>query len=305
MQDIIQPIQDILAEKLPDDLVQPRHTDNAHFYEYMPNGEVYASVTTKSGILAAPYLKQWAVKVALDHYVGSQLKNYDESAEEPNRIFKEAGEVGTRGHEAIENYINDMIAGTPSGVVQYLKGEKDTRVISTANAGERYIHESGMIPIVSEKLVASPKYKYAGTLDCLAMVPRQLAPGIIECEKHTYGRSVSKIKVNDRICMYCNQRVRFELSIVDWKTSNVVEGSTSYSAQVAAYAEALKELTGLKAKRLYIVQLNKERPTYNVFEVKERAKAFRLFKHLANAYDLLQVEGLAPENMKKKKVVCL
>jgi len=224
-------------------------------------GETYASVTTKTGILDSPHLKQWAANLAVQKVKESlpyltpenQEGIFNEAQHAHKDVLKDAGGVGTRGHDIIEKYLLDWIAKSkqPKNIIDFIpKEEHDPRIWAIIRSAELFCNEWEIAPVRSELLVASVKHKYAGTLDALMMV-------------------------------------KGKLCIVDWKTSNTID-KPEYAMQVSAYWKALAEMVpGLRIHRIYIVQLDKKKMKYKIVRIKNRTKAFSAFVHCCKIYDWL------------------
>lgn len=257
----IDQIQSLIDEKIPEGLVVPNHTEDAHFYMHRLTGKIYASVTTKSGILDTPHLKQWAARLAVDKIRESlpylneknQESIFEEAQHAHKDVLNDAGDVGTRGHDVIEQYLLEWIkrGEKPKSILDFIpKTEHDARIWAITRSAEQFCTDWDVQPVRSELLVASTKYGYAGTLDALMII-------------------------DGKLC------------IVDWKTSNTVD-KPEYAMQVSAYWKAFTEMVGKSlVKKMYIVQLDKKKMKYKVVEVRNRQEAFRAFVHVSKAYDWL------------------
>jgi len=262
-------------------IVFGEHTEEEHWYRYAPLDELYASVTTKTGIIDNPKLKRWAANLAVDyldrnwdtvsrcegkaradHYKAATLNHED--------TLKDAGDIGTQGHAVIERYLKRWIetGERPADIRDFIEGT-DARLWAIARSAEQFCVDFDVTPIVSEIKVANPRHKYAGTLDSLMIVRKEGKP------------------------YFC---------IVDFKTSNSID-KYEYAMQVAAYRAALVALTGLKPDLLLILQLDKEKMAYHVARVVDHAAAFRAFRHTAAVFDAMRGGGLAIRPFTPKKDV--
>lgn len=294
----IEQLRNTIKEKLPPSLVIPEHDTYGHHYRFMPTNKVYDSVTTKTAILDNPRLKRWAANLAVeyidrnwhlitpankdDHYKAATLAHEDE--------LNDAGDIGTQGHHAIERYLKRWIETNiqPPDIRKFILGE-DSRLWAITRSAEMFCNDFNFIPIASEVLVASPKYQFAGTLDCLAVLLKEVEAGNLplefsqhKCELGMWSPMAKKAKYWQ--CSECNKVVEPVFAIVDWKTSNSVD-KPEYAMQVSAYYHALWELTGLKPKELIIVQLDKYKAKYDVVRIQDRPAAFRAFKHVSKVYE--------------------
>ena len=283
----LEDIRAIIAEKIPSGIVNPEHDEYGHKYRHMPTNQLFASVTTKTGILANERLKRWAAKLAVDyidknwdiitpdnkvsHFKAATLNHEDE--------LQDAGGIGTQGHDVVERYLNRWMetGERPDDIRRFIIGE-DARLWAISRSAEQFCIDFDVIPIASELLVASEKHKYAGTLDSLMLIRQG--------NKHVFA-------------------------LVDWKTSNSVD-KPEYAMQVSAYWQALNEMTrrnpklartGLMPKELIIVQLDKYKKKYKVVKIVSRPDSFRAYKHVCKVYDYLHngVSKIYPYSPKKER----
>lgn len=305
----VEQIQQVIKEKIPANLVTPEHTATGHWYRHSITGQKYASVTTKCGILDAPHLKKWSAKLAVEYiyrkvnvpnalFLPSRILELKESAILAHQDeFEEAGDIGTRGHKVIEEYLLQWMETKkrPDDIRSFIK-EEDPRIWAIARSAEKFCREFGVIPVASEMFVASTKYSFAGTLDSLMLVSRVTKKGNGSCDKqlgmlgnkkeHDYWRDSSR-DPSKLSCKDCGQKIEIEFSLVDWKTSNSID-KVEYAMQTAAYWQALKEMTGLTPKRIYVVRLDKAQAKYDVKTVYHRPSCFSAFKLCSKLYDWLE-----------------
>ena len=318
-------IRDILREKIPANLVVAEHTETGHFYRHTPSNQLFASVTTKSGILDAPHLKKWAAKLAVEHLIQKIQLLPVENRTLPNMVsyqaeailvhqdqFEEAGDVGTRGHKVVEDYLLQwMKTGVRPLDIRKFITENDPRLYAISRSAEMFCKDFHVIPIVSEMFVCSPRYKFAGTLDSLMMVLNVKEKGDDSCARQLnieggQGREhelwqASTSNPNKVRCVHCGLSGEYEFAIVDWKTSNSID-KVEYAMQVSAYWQALFEMTGLRPKRMYIVRLDKSQAKYEVRTIVNRSASFKAFVNTAKVYDWLNdgAEKLVSINKKER-----
>lgn len=285
-------IKKSIEDNIPEDVVTAEHTATEHWYRHNPSGRLFSSVTTKTGILGNPRLKRWAANLAVEYLD----KNWEVISELPKRerkdhhkaavlshedTFRDAGHVGTEGHEVVERYLLKWMetGERPRDIKDFIIGT-DTRLWAIARSAERFCIDYEIIPIAAELRVASEKYGFAGTLDSLMMV------------KTDKG---------------------YIFAIVDFKTSNSVD-KPEYCMQVSAYRQALNEMTrtdpkkastGLSPKELLILQLDKKVMKYKLVRVIDRVSAFKAFVQCTKIHDYLN-DGLPKiTNLKHKKEIFL
>ncbi len=116
------------------------------------------------------------------------------------------------------------------------------RVYNMLVSFEAWILESGFMPKQTELHVTSRKYWYHGTFD-----------------------AVGYLKESD------------ELIIFDWKTSSGIYEDMQY--QLAAYAQAYFEETGMKIRRGIIVHVSKDKPKHKL-----TVKEYKLTKAVLNKF---------------------
>lgn len=305
-------IQQVLKEKIPDGLVLPAHNERGHFYKHVPTNQLFASVTTKCGILDAPHLKKWSARLAVEHMIDtlcSSPGSYEErkDMEELGKAailvhqdyFEQAGDIGTRGHAVVEAYLLDWMKydRRPEDIRTYVNAanENDSRIYAIARSAEMFCKDFRVIPIASESFVCSVKHKFAGTMDSLMMVFLEKEKGDGTCEnqmsfdgktKDHVFLSLSKSHPNKMKCIECGLTGEYEFAIVDWKSSNSID-KPEYAMQVAAYRQALIEMTRLKPKKLYIVRLDKSQAKYEIRVVSNMSAAFKAFVSTAKVYEWL------------------
>lgn len=247
----VKQIQKIIHDKV-DGVWIPKHDEHGHHYLNTKDGRLVDSVTTQIS-LEKPQLKTWAARKAVEYFIERMNLYCPETAEQlikeaslaHKSHLQDAGGVGTRAHEVIENYIKEWIATEemPSDMVRFLDGNDDPRVWAAARSAEKIVKdkEIDFIPIATELLVGSTKIDAAGTLDLLVWY-------------------------------------KGDIWIFDWKTSNSAIHD-DYAMQVAAYKNFFEEMTGLKIKGCLIIQLSKDYDKYKKFKIPHMNWAYAAFKH--------------------------
>ena len=256
--------------------IEARHTDTAHFYNFVGTDLVVPSVTTINGWIAKHHLAYWAAGCAIDFLEkgdrieklkGPERENIILGAKKAHTdIRDDAGHVGTQGHNAIEAYIKAWLdtGVRPSDIRLFFphdKGEtifgyyikeidvtltvSDPRAIASARAAEAVMIKEDITPVAAEILVGHPSFS-AGTLDFL--------------------------------CMW-----KGKLVIWDWKTSNAVD-KNGYPLQVGAYKGFFEYMTRLKVHGLVIMKLSKDTASFEPYEVPNLKLAYDSFKLLRKFY---------------------
>lgn len=286
--EIRQKIESVLYEGR----VQPRHTEYQHFYEDTVDGEIYPSVTTKTGLLSREYYKQMAADKAVDHVQSALIRFNTMEPEEITAVFtyareahkhdlNRAGEWGTHAHDIMDRYTSEWIriGVQPSDIKLFWNVDDSNEGKCASLAGEKFMREHTLFPIVSEKKVLSKKNRYAGTLDSLFLVGEVYKKRIGEtsCNHQWFEKGRDNIS-----CVKCGRQEKLILTLIDIKSSNKIYGrgtmgKIDYTWQVLAYGMALKELCGVNPKRYWILQLNKQVPEYNIGYVVNPREAYQGF----------------------------
>ena len=227
-----------------------RHTGQGGSRYYLVEGDPSVegirlpSVTTATGVVDKPALVGWAERMGIeacveflkdsaptssDYTDASCIKlseTYLDSVREATkgatrRIKEDAADIGTETHAIIESILNSEL-----GIVvpDHLK--------STVDSFTNWYNQSGIVAIeLTESMVYSAEYKYAGTIDVVAT----MSDG--------------------------------STAIIDWKTSNGLYKETSL--QLAAYGQAYAEQFGktFTDLKLLAVRLGKNYPAFEVKEV--------------------------------------
>lgn len=179
---------------------------------YEIDGERYPRVTAICAIVANMGLAYWRGRVG---------------NAEADRVSREATNLGTRAHKAVEQYVKRQTEMCPRGACnEHPCGEwwaamrDDIKPLVMAYAEWHGEHVRSIV--ASEKLTVSRYHKFAGTADLVAILDDDRQP-----------------------------------SVIDIKTSNSI--SETWGLQLAAYQLALDE-EGIECVRRVIVQLPSKEP---------------------------------------------
>jgi hypothetical protein len=220
------------------------------FYEI--DGERYPRVTSICNIMANNGLAYWRGRVG---------------NAEADRVSREATDLGTRAHKAVEQYVRSMTcrcvepcANHPCG--GFLAGLRSD-IVPLVQAYIDWHGEHVTRFVASEKLTVSRHHKFAGTADLIAFLDDDERP-----------------------------------SVIDIKTSNSV--SESWGLQLAAYQIALDE-EGIECGRRVIVQLpSKEPGVCHQHDLKDQDRDQRAFINALKLYRWR--EGLKPSEPKGPRI---
>lgn len=157
----------------------------------------------------------------------------DEAKKARQEIFEDAGDVGGMAHGWIEDSIRWAIAHN-EGIVNEMMAlaPTDARAENCGKAAFAWMQAHNVRWLKTERKIFSQKYRYAGTMDGLAMVD----------------------SCSDSAC--CKSIFIDQLSLIDWKSSNRLR--TEYLYQTAAYQQAEQEEFGTTIKARWILRLGKE-----------------------------------------------
>ena len=230
---------------------------NGRHYRVEGFSELFPSVTNVLGVISKPALVPWARNVALQS-VRETLTEYmqmetsvidaewvasviDRAKKKPDQVRDEAGDFGTQAHLLIEQIINGLDPDIPP----------EMQIVIDNFFGWR--KASGLEISLTETMVYSAKYKYAGAMDALA---------------YRDGRMVA----------------------IDWKTSNGLYGE--YALQVAAYAKALEEMTGEVVSEAWAVRFGKKTPEFEAKKVIDLDGTFIAFRAALYLWRAMQHEHM-------------
>lgn len=295
-------IQEKLADAYPDGRIAPRHTENQHFYEDTIDGAVYPSVTTITSLLGKAIYKQIAANAAVDYIIAHRDDDdVFEMAREAHQVnLSQAGTWGTDAHDCVERYMIQWIKTTnrPSLIADFFTDDMAPESKSAALAAEKFFDDYTLFPIATEMQVVSKKGEYAGTLDSLWAVGEGSEPPN-DC-KHTWAeKSGKRVK-----CLKCDRVEKMHVMLGDWKSSNRVLGNTEYALQVGAYSQALYETTGIKPHYHWIIRLDKKKPQYEEYIVRDIKAAQKAFNAINDVYRFYK-HGTPISLLKEKKIITL
>ena len=289
--------------------VIPCHTDTQHFYKDAEDGLVYASATTKTAMLSRDYYKVMAANKAVDVIESHLTFNpYDEEsmqevykrAREAHIVdLKQAGTFGTHGHDMVDRYVSEWIKTgiRPIDMKNFITPEISNEGVCVGLSAVKFFNDYTLFPIVSEKKVLSKKYHYAGTLDSLFVVGQvyKERTGNKDCNHDWYDRG------NDRIhCGICEREEELQVGLLDWKSSNSILHKHEYGIQIGFYAQALKEMCGIKTKINWIVRLDKKSPSYEIGYIHDIKAAINACIAMNSLSDYSYGKTIEPLNQKTR-----
>lgn len=233
--------------------VQTKHSESGHFYFVPELGETYGSVTGLQYIIKDPsielFMKNETLRYIRRNFAQMTPDNLEEHLENAGNasitIRDTAGGFGTTIHDLREEYFKDwIITGTkPRFSIEDL-AKRDPMCSQEVRSGcaglDKFLTETGYIPLGCEIMVYSKKWKIAGCLDDVGLLP-------------------IKIPVPNTDGGY---KIKYELVLMDLKTSS--QFKSFYVAQVAAYYKMFVQLFGLRPKKNFILKVGKEHRDYKL-----------------------------------------
>ena len=159
---------------------------------------------------------------------------------EPDYVLGTATTFGSNAHYALEQYIAN--GAVPHDMDMF-------RVIGAFQTWAKS-NQIELLPHMCEVTVAHPELKVRDMFD-----PELVSPDVIcaledelgEVVTHAYAGTIDAVAIKGD-----------ELVVVDWKTSNGLYAE--HMLQVAAYAKALQNATGIPVNEAWIVRFPRERP---------------------------------------------
>lgn len=218
-------------------------------------------VTTVLGVIDKPFLKAWAVKLAINHLremiirpdgsirefsTEDLLRWFDEAKGKHKEKLDEAGNIGTLAHNTLEDSIlhaieftNGVVKTCPTVIPDEFFVVPEANIVKAQNCVNRayeWMVAHNVRWLHTERKIYSRAYDYSGTLDGDAMVD----------------------SCTDKFCKGCRGRVfKGRRAITDWKSSNQL--SDGYAYQTAAYLFAhTEEFEDLYIPDRWILRLGKE-----------------------------------------------
>lgn len=281
--------------------------ENHAYHLMMADGtsEIQDGVTTASNILDhSMYLMPWAVKMMylkllktvprmilpppLDPAQSMEMEfvksipwvEFDKIAQEAKSAhrehFEDAGDVGDAAHKWLEESIKHAIKHN-DGIVEKMHptAPVDERSVSCGLAAFKWMQSHNVRWLRTERKVYSRKYKYAGTMDGLAIVD--------SCDNPA--------------C--CHKFFIDQLSLIDWKSSNHLR--IEYLYQTAAYQQAEQEEFGKEIRARWILRLGKEDGEFEAWYEEDFQTDFLTFLACLDLYRLNKQVDKRMRDAKKLK----
>ncbi len=302
-------IRQFILEKIPEGSVIPRHTEKEHLYEVIPAGrQIFKSVTTRLQVVKDESLINYKMNRALEYVFANFdkmtndniMEHLENASQVSGGILKDAGDIGTAIHSYREAYFEEWIKNwkRPESALAFIPPwQVDPRAKSGMRALEKFVVEEDYIPLVCEMMVWDVQFRVAGTLDDVGLLRKVLRPGTFGCQHEL----IMDEKLVSR-CLHCDRKTRYELVLVDLKTSN--QFKDHYFFQVALYFMMFCRLTGLRPKRCLILKVSKEDGSYKIEELFKIGKLVGFGKSMLRTNDGLDfIKSVRKDNQKKVLVI--
>ena len=219
---------------------------------------LFPSVTTVLDVINKPALVPWARNTALESVETALMKRTGsqeaitpewvsqviaEARRRPEQVRDQAADFGTQAHVAIDQIVQGMEPQIPPEMELVINNFAEWR------------RDSNLDIKLTETMVFSAKYRYAGAMDAIA---------------YREGSLIA----------------------LDWKTSNGIY--PEYALQVAAYAKALEEMTGNPVTEAWTVRFGKSAPEFEARQVMDLEKSFIAFRAALYLWRAIKGELLHP-----------
>ena len=236
---------------LPNPKIARINLPSGRHYQVEGYDDPFPSVTTVLGVIAKPALIPWARNAALDSVREALTKRAGgmawvtpewvneviaEARRHPDRAKTEAADFGTQAHILID------------AIIRGEKPEIPPEMEPVTTSFELWQRDAGLEIHLSENMVYSTEYRYAGTMDAVA----------------SRGDS---------------------LVALDWKTGNQIYDEAKL--QISAYAVALEQLSGQTVSEGWIVRLGKRDPDFTAVKLDKQdlSRCFQLFLNALSLWE--------------------
>ena len=237
--------------------IKTDHDETGHYYLF--NGKRLPSVTAKLQILKDPSLANWKMNRALE-YIKQNIGRlalkvaikedyesiFDEAKLAPQLEFEGAGDIGKAVHNWRENWFRDIIE---NGIDPELipappnyPATPEPSVMSGCRAVNRFVKDTGYIPLACELFLADEKLNIGGTGDDIGLLDGKVA-------------------------------------FIDLKTSNIAD-KDSYFYQVALYVCMFERLYHIRTQVHKILHVSKTDGTYKLLDIPDIRRRIREAKQI-------------------------
>lgn len=183
------------------------------------------------------------------------------SAEESNEIFKTAGEFGTMVHNALEQLLNGE-------ELDLLNDYPERRAKRSIMKFADWFNLVKPVDFMSEQVVASTQYQFAGTLDFLGKIRRQDAAIALG------------LNISQTAAFVGNKPDQLETWLIDFKTTKQL--SYNHELQVAAYKQGVLEGFGITVDHMGLLRVGSQHKAG--YEFRETFRSINDYMHVYRTY---------------------
>ena len=207
-------------------------------HKYKVGENIIPSVTKIIDNIVPVYLTKWAANEGAAWFKRNAQRGWNLNDEEDVEkivkgianahivISKTALDIG----KVVHGYIEEVIEWSLGELNEMPEMPEDEAAVNSIQAFGKWVRENDVEWVATEERIYSKKYKYAGTVDAVAMI-------------------------DDKF------------SVIDFKTSKQIY--KSYKLQVYAYKQAIEEMYGEEVESCWILRFDKATGKFQAKEIKE------------------------------------
>ena len=207
-------------------------------HKYKVGDDIIPSVTKIIDNIVPVYLTKWAANEGAAWFKRNAQRGWNLNDEEDVEkivqgianahivISKTALNIG----RVVHGYIEEVIEWSLGELNEMPEMPEDEAAVNSIQAFGKWVRENDVEWVATEERIYSKKYKYAGTVDAVAMI-------------------------DDKF------------SVIDFKTSKQIY--KSYKLQVYAYKQAIEEMYGEEVESCWILRFDKATGKFQAKEIKE------------------------------------
>jgi len=207
-------------------------------HKYKVGEDIIPSVTKVIDNIVPVYLTKWAANEGAAWFKRNAQRGWNLNDEEDVEkivqgianahivISKTALNIG----KVVHGYIEEVIEWSLGELSDMPEMPEDEAAVNSIQAFGKWVRENDVEWVATEERIYSKKYKYAGTVDAVAMI-------------------------DDKF------------SVIDFKTSKQIY--KSYKLQVYAYKQAIEEMYGEEVESCWILRFDKATGKFQAKEIKE------------------------------------
>ena len=222
--------------------------------QYILDGQSYYRVTSILNAINKPALMPWKAQITLDKaervLVSEVLGKYiatPDAMEEISKVFLGVGADIDEHATLIDQTWIDSVIETARVEPDYVLGTATTFGSNAHYALEQYI-ANGAVPHDLDMFRVIGAFQSWAKVNQIELLPHMCEVTVAHSDG--YAGTIDAVAVKG---IATN-----ELVVVDWKTSNGLYAE--HMLQVAAYAKALQNATGIPVNEAWIVRFPRERP---------------------------------------------